>query len=204
MCDFFSLISDGAGKVRYFDAELRDKILKGKLKDNRGNKIENADSHSSIAEYYRLDEDHRNKWEYNPLTHEFTRDQVNTLDDSKTVERFCNNLDFKTIIPCLVVHPIVHPLRVKERKVSRADIANLKKWDSVRDSVRDSVGDSVWAYTSSFFALETWKYIDHEPGKNPYQPLIDLWNRGFVPSFDGKTWRLHQGEGAKVVYEWTK
>ena len=77
-------------------------------------------------------------------------------------------------------------------------------WDSVWASVRDSVWASVWAYTSSFFALETWKYIDHEPGKNPYQPLIDLWNRGFVPSFDGKTWRLHQGEGAKVVYEWTK
>jgi len=24
-----------------------------------------------------------------------------------------------------------------------------------------------------------------------------------VPSFDGTTWRLHSGESADVVYEWT-
>ena len=236
MCRFFSLISDGAGKVRYFDAGLRDKILKRGLKDKAGRVIESADSHSSIAAYYRLDEDQHNKWEYNPLTREFTRDQINTVDDSEAVERFCNDLDFKTIIPCLIVHPIVHPLKIKRYKVTRVDIENLKKWDSVGDSVRASVwasvgasvrdsvwasvgasvwasvGDSVWAsvgasvwgYISSFFALEKWRHIDHEPGKNPYQPLIDLWNRGFVPSFDGKTWRLHQGECAKIVYEWVK
>ena len=92
MCKFFSLISDGSGKVRYFDAKLRDKILGGKLKDKAGRVIENADSHSSIAAYYRLDEDQHNKWEYNPITREFTRDQVNTVDDSKSVEKLCKEL----------------------------------------------------------------------------------------------------------------
>jgi len=28
-----------------------------------------------------------------------------------------------------------------------------------------------------------------------------LWLGGFVPSFDGKTWRLHAGLKAKVVFE---
>jgi hypothetical protein len=28
-----------------------------------------------------------------------------------------------------------------------------------------------------------------------------LWESGFVPSFDGKTWRLHAGKNAKIVYE---
>jgi len=42
---------------------------------------------------------------------------------------------------------------------------------------------------------------DHPEGINPFQPCIDLWERGLVPSFDGKTWRLHSGSEAKVVYE---
>ena len=31
-------------------------------------------------------------------------------------------------------------------------------------------------------------------------------NRGFVPSYGGKTktWRLHQGKDAKIVYEWVR
>ncbi len=31
-------------------------------------------------------------------------------------------------------------------------------------------------------------------------PAIDLWHRGFVPSFDGTTWRLHSGKNADIVY----
>jgi len=102
--------------------------------------------------------------------------------------------------------------------------------DSARDSVRDSVrysvgdsvgysvgysvGDSVWAsvwasvwdsaraYISSLFpGIKKWKYIEYEGGKNPFQSCIDLWHIGLVPSFDGKTWRLHAGKGAKIVYE---
>ena len=84
-------------------------------------------------------------------------------------------------------------------------------WSSVRASVGDSVWDSVWAsvgasvwssvraYISSFFSLEKWKYIEHKPGENPFQSCIDLWHRGFVPSFDGKVWRLHTSKG--VVFE---
>ncbi len=86
-------------------------------------------------------------------------------------------------------------------------------WDSVRDSVRDpvwaSVGDSVWdsvwdsvgAYIGSLFpSIKKWKYIKHAKGEYPYQCCVDLWKRGFVPSFDGKSWRLHAGKDAKIVY----
>ena len=65
---------------------------------------------------------------------------------------------------------------------------------SVWASVRDSVGDSVVAYTSSFFS------INYE---RDFSPAIKLWESGLVPSFDGKTWRLHSGTIADVVYEWT-
>ncbi len=75
-------------------------------------------------------------------------------------------------------------------------------WDSLRGSIEDSVGDSIWAYISSLYiSIKKWKYIDHPEGENPFQPAITLWHRGFVPSFDGKIWRLHAGEKAKVVWD---
>jgi hypothetical protein len=70
---------------------------------------------------------------------------------------------------------------------------------SVRDSVGAFVWDSVWAsvwdYSSSFFGI---KY-DYD-----FSSCIKLWESGIVPSFDGKTWRLHTGKNAKIVFEITK
>ncbi len=79
-------------------------------------------------------------------------------------------------------------------------------WGSVRDNVGSNVWDSVlgsvWAYISSLYTgIKKWEYIDHPEGENPFQPCIDLWHRGFVPSFDGKIWRLHAGEKAEIVWE---
>ena len=73
-------------------------------------------------------------------------------------------------------------------------------WTSIKESVGASVWDGVWAYTGSFFKIPVWKYIEHPKGEYPYQPLVDLWNQGFVPSFEGTTWRLHAGPKAKIVY----
>ena len=80
------------------------------------------------------------------------------------------------------------------------DSVGASVWDSVRDSVRASVGDSVWAYVSSLFPnIKKWKYIYHEECVNPFQSCIDLWKGGYVPSFDGKVWRLHTKAG--IVWE---
>ncbi len=81
-------------------------------------------------------------------------------------------------------------------------------YDSILDSVGDSVGvsvcasvyDSVWysvwdsvrAYISSFFKIQ----YEHD-----FSSAVKLWNSGFVPSFDKKTWRLHSGKKAEIVYE---
>ena len=74
--------------------------------------------------------------------------------------------------------------------------------DSVWASVIDSVIDSVRAYISSLFPnIKKWEHIEYEEGVNPFLSVITLWNRGFIPSFDGKIWRLHSGKTAKVVYE---
>jgi len=79
-------------------------------------------------------------------------------------------------------------------------------FDSVGDSVADSVGASVWtsagAYIGSLFPnIKKWKYVEQKEGEYPFQCLVDLWYRGFVPSYDGVKWRLHQGRYANIVYE---
>jgi len=84
-------------------------------------------------------------------------------------------------------------------------------WDSVWVSVKDSVGasvrgsvwDSLWAYIGFIFkdVIKEWKYMDHKPGEYPFQSAVNLWNMGLIPSFDGKTWRLHGGKDAKILWE---
>ena len=243
MCQFFSCVSNGQGNLFYFDWKMRKELLKSNPEHYE------PDSHTSVAHKFNLNGDKVNKYEYNPLTKEFIVDQINIKDDRALVKRKLDNMDWKTIIEPLIVKPIINPLTdVKEKKVTKKDINNLKKWSSVRDSVGafvgdsvgvfvgasvgdsvgvfvgvfvgasvgDSVWDSVWAsvgdsvwdsvgasvedsvwdsvgaYISSFFDI---KY------EYDFKPSIELWERGFVPSFDGKIWRLHQGKDAKIVFK---
>ena len=200
MCKFFSMCSDGNGNPIYCDWKVRKQVLEGKIL------MESPDSHTSIATYFghkSEKEDELNKFEYNPLTKVFTVDQINTTDDKCLIEKWVRNLDFKTIVPHLNLYPIKNPLETKSKKVSEKDLVLLKQWASVRASVGYSVWESVGAYTSSFITLDKWKYIEHEKGVNPFQSCIDLYKRGLVPSFDGKTWRLHAGKNAKIVWQGT-
>ena len=147
MCEFFSCISDGKGNVYYFDHEMREMIRNDEF-DYK------PDGHTFIAYHFAKKikvnasqaDDYFNKYEYNPLTKEFVVDQLNTKDDSALVEQFCKSLDFKKIVPELIIHEIINPFRNFDRKeVTDQDIEDLKKWASVRASVRASVGDSVGA-----------------------------------------------------------
>jgi len=81
-------------------------------------------------------------------------------------------------------------------------------WASVGDSVWNSVWDSVWdsvgAYIGSFFCLprKDWKRTENiKTDGYPFQPAVDLWEIGLVPSFDGELWRLHGGPDGKVLWE---
>jgi hypothetical protein len=71
---------------------------------------------------------------------------------------------------------------------------------SIGASVWGSVRDSVGAYISSLFpGIRKWKYIDHPEGENPFQSCIDLWNRGFLPIFNGKAWMLLARENRRGI-----
>ena len=108
MCNFFSLVSNGNGRIMHFDWKLRQRCISKEIKYE-------PDSHTSIADYfgYKAEkEDILNKYEYNPITKEFKTDQLNTFDDSKEVADFCTRLDFKTVIPQLVIpRAIIHPFK---------------------------------------------------------------------------------------------
>jgi len=199
MCNFFSFITDPIGhpaEYYYFDWEYRQSHL-----DDEG-----VDSHSHICAHFKLNEDRCNKYEFNPLTKAFTVDQINSnRDDSEAAEKWANRQDFKEIVEPLIIKPIVKPFELpKVEQVTDEQIGWLKEWASVWasvgdsvgasvwDSVWDSVGDSVGAYASSFFAID----FNHD-----FSSAVNLWNAGLVPLFDGRTWRLHTGKNAKIVYE---
>ena len=229
MCQFFSFLTTDKGDYLYLNAEQR----KG---------LDKPDSHSEIAKAYHKKRNSKkiNAYEYNPLTQELVLDSKMFDENIDKVKDWCLNLDFKTIVPELIIKPIINPFKIDCKEVTQQDVDNLKKWvsvcdsvwgsvrasvrDSVRDSVYDSVGDSVcdsiyasvrasvwdsvrdsvWdsvaAYISSFFDLDgKWQGFENVKG-NPFQCCIDLWEKGLVPSFDGKIWRLHSKNG--VVYEY--
>jgi hypothetical protein len=134
MCQFFSFCTDETGKKYYFNWVQR-----------QGN-FDGADSHDHIMNEYHLKDGETNCYEYNPLTKVFAVDKIKTVDDRIKAERWVKRLDFKTIVEPLIVKPIVNPFDLpKVDKPTRTQIAQLKKWASVRDSVWASVGASVGA-----------------------------------------------------------
>ena len=214
MCKFFSCVSTGDGKPIYFDWELRKKVLSGELKNYE------PDSHTSIADYfgYKAEkEDILNKYEYDPINKIFAIDQQNAkIKDHIEIHEWLEKADWKTIVEPLIIKPIINPF--VDRNITEAtpeDLELLKKWasvrasvrasvgdsvrdsvwDSVRASVEDSVLDSVWdsveAYVSSYFSIDY---------KFDFSSAIKLWEKGIIPSFNGKVWRLH-GKDGKVIWE---
>jgi len=253
MCNFFSLCTDGKGKRLYFNAEQRKK-----LKDEQSDY--EPDSHTSIADFYGYKgkrEDVLNKYEYNPLTKKFTVDQLNTNDDIEAVVRWCQKLDFKTIVPELIIKPIINPFTDRKAvRATKADLKLLKEWYSVRDSVEDSVwnsvedsvGNSVWNLVRDSVEDSVWNSVEDSVGNSvrdsvwhsveetvgdsvgysvgvaarysvwylvkayilsffdikydyDFSSVMKLWEKGLVPSYNGKTWRLH-GKDGNII--WTE
>jgi hypothetical protein len=211
MCKFFSFCGDGYGNYKYSPWKLRQELLR---------KDDIPDSHTYILRDVPVElQDRWSRYEYNPLTKEFTVDQGVEGHNHEAAEKWVRARDWSTIVPSLILKPIVHPFKLGKKKPTKQDLADLRAWASVRasvrgsvwtsvwnsvgasvcdsvrasvwDSVRGSVWTSVWAYASSFFDI---KY------QYDFSPLVRLWERGFVPSYDGKTWRLHSGSKAAVVW----
>ena len=201
MCDFMSVCSDGKGKLYYFGSVERKRIRDKKLD------YDSADSHTTIADFYVFKgkrEDKLNKYEWNPITNELKIDKMNARNDNEKVKKALLKLEFKKVVPELVIKKIVNPFQLEPpEKITRRHILLLREWASVWASVEASV----WAYIGSFFRLprSSWKYTKKIKCRGyPFQPAIGLWMQGLVPSFDGKKWRLHGGKDAKILFEISK
>jgi hypothetical protein len=86
MCKFMSILSDGKGNAFFFKL---DDIIQIE-KDNNNSNNYNWNSHSSIASYYKINEDKMNKWEYNNETKELKLDgtlitKENDLEEIKII-----------------------------------------------------------------------------------------------------------------------
>jgi len=95
MCNFFSFVTEpeGHGGQRFFFTDRQredDEWYDGA-----------PDSHSTICEYYGLNEDRCNKYEYNPDTKKFEFDRIGSdVDDSLQAEDWVRSLNFMgRIIP---------------------------------------------------------------------------------------------------------
>jgi hypothetical protein len=86
MCKFFSALSNGRGKVWFWTVEDIAQIM------STGNEKQyQPNSHSSIASYFKLDEDKLNKWEYDADNKKLVVDLMVTKDDTESVKRQIEN-----------------------------------------------------------------------------------------------------------------
>ena len=91
MCKYFSFVSDGEGNFHYFNEDHRASFLKGNPHSYK------TDSHASICAFFGLNEDHINKYEYDPYRGKFTVDQINAKNDDRVrAENWVRNLKIPT------------------------------------------------------------------------------------------------------------
>jgi hypothetical protein len=186
MCYFFSFVTEpgtgnNSGKRFYFDWKYR----KSDLEDNsKINDSYHHDSHSSICNYYKLDEDICNEYEFNPLTKIFEIDKINSdVNDSLQAEDWVRNLDFSKVVEPLIIKNIVNPLTDLSENKSFIDdniIMLLKYWSSSQNSVRrlvdhyltDQVGssikDSVYNHLRNSLIMPIWNSISIHIGNKEY------------------------------------
>lgn len=100
--------------------------------------------------------------------------------------------------PCVwnCVVDTIRPIVGNEVIISIVDniILSLESFISTKNS---GTKDAIQAYISTiFYDVEKWNFIDHEPGVNPFQPVIDLWEAGYIPAhrgISGSNWFLYAG-----------
>jgi hypothetical protein len=174
MCNFFSFLGDGYGNYKYCDWDIRKKWLKTD---------KSPDSHTTILAHFKIPakmQDRWSKYEFNPITKQFTVDQGVEGHDHASAEAWINALDFKAVVPALIIKPIFNPL-FKIQKVTEEDIALLKEWASVGASmgasvwasVWASVGDSVWASVWASMRDSVWASVWASVGDSVWDSVRD-------------------------------
>jgi hypothetical protein len=117
MCNFLSLVSTPqTGGIHYFNLKIRKELAIKNIESD------SFDSHTYICNYFNLNEDTTNKYEYNPFTKEFVIDQQNArtntdevIDDQEKVKAFIIVIENKGELQELI-----------ESGLFKLDLLNLK------------------------------------------------------------------------------
>lgn len=182
MCRFFSFVGDGYGNFLYADWETREKLIKEKSYDI-------PDSHTFVLTKNKIPPKMQDRWstyEYNPLSKEFFVDNGVEGHDHESAKNWVENLDFKKIVPDLIIKSITNPLRGNKKKITKKEIELLKEWASVmgyiyRDFVWDVTLESVRASDSG----SVWNFISASVGYSVWDSVRDaVWHSVWVPIGD--------------------
>lgn len=73
-------------------------------------------------------------------------------------------------------------------------------WNSVKASAKASVKDSTWDFVWAYIGYQFQNCSLWENGIYKYRCFIDLWNEGFVMSYDGNTYELRSGKNADMAW----
>ena len=197
MCQAFSCLLLESGKVVWeFGVDSHEDLIRKAMlpDDGRDQRFVRVEIAPRNGDYLNPDE-----WGY-----KVDQDETPAWHAPEYAEMECRKAwaawekKLRTILPA--GQKIVHPFRdvTPPKKITKKHLDLLRAWASV--------GDSVGAYCGSFLTLPrtAWKCTEEIPGDGyPFQPAVDLWHMGLVPSFDGKTWRLHGGPKGEVVWAGT-
>lgn len=119
MCEFFSFVTDRDYKVYYFDKEQRKKNVLD-TNDQR-----EYDSHSIICNYYYLNCDEVNKYEYDVVKNEIRVDQLN-----------CNKVIEKEKLLKIITK--INPVSFCDSKTAYYYCRDVKNTREMRDKITDS------------------------------------------------------------------
>jgi len=121
---------------------------------------------------------------------------------------FANNLNFSKKVYPLVRISVGYSMEEAYKNIKRMitkihDSYNRTTFDYnwyIHDT-EHSIDDIIDAYAGSLFTdPNRYKGREKRPFVYKFISGVYLWERGLIPSFDGKVWRLHSGKECKIVY----
>ena len=174
MCKFFSIITEPeSDKIYFFDNEIRNKL---KIDNPESYKF---DSHTSIADYFGINEDICNKYEYDPFNKKFVIDQINSkINDRNKIEKFCQTFDFKSII-------IVGNFTINFYNINLEFVKTILEY-GLDVNIKDNDGDTALIWASMYDYTEVVKLLLESGAdvniKNNYGNTALIW-----ASYNGHT-----------------
>jgi len=132
------------------------------------------------------------------------------------MERWVRDLNFKSIVPELIIKPIINPYKIDPPKDLTEAKKLLKEWISIWEligpwenfclsnatlidtSIWDFISYTIWKFlggrdiasSNNFYNLPIWIYcfsfLDLDKHKNNFSAFTKLWGTGLVPCLDNK------------------